>query len=83
MDNHLQNPYANFLRVVRVWNYLTLLKRAGQLHGIDQILLYRPAGNLLVWCPACPESGFNSDMNCPKTPPTVSIPLLHPGINGS
>ncbi|KAJ7443174.1 hypothetical protein B0H11DRAFT_1881567 [Mycena galericulata] len=62
------NPYANFLRVVRVWNYLTLKKRSGQMHGIDQLLPYRPAGNLLVWCPACPEPGFNSDPNCPKTP---------------
>ncbi|KAJ7857939.1 hypothetical protein B0H14DRAFT_3135672 [Mycena olivaceomarginata] len=62
------NPYANFRRVVRVWNYLTLKKRAGQMHGIDRLLPHRPAGNLLVWCPACPEPGFNSDPNCPKTP---------------
>ncbi|KAJ7069033.1 hypothetical protein B0H15DRAFT_925884 [Mycena belliarum] len=64
----IPNPYANFLRVVRLWNYLTLLKRSGQLHGIDLFLPHRPAGNLLVWCPACPEPGFNSDPNCPKTP---------------
>ncbi|KAK6984264.1 hypothetical protein R3P38DRAFT_3332856 [Favolaschia claudopus] len=62
------NPYAAFLRVVRVFNYLTLVKRAGQLHGIDTLLSHRPNGNLLVWCPACPEPGFNSDPNCPKTP---------------
>ncbi|KAJ7721362.1 hypothetical protein B0H16DRAFT_1335380, partial [Mycena metata] len=62
------NPYANFLRVVHVWNYLTLLKRCGQMHGIDELLPHRPAGNLLVWCPACPEPGFNSDPNCPTTP---------------
>ncbi|KAF8195333.1 hypothetical protein K438DRAFT_1587318, partial [Mycena galopus ATCC 62051] len=62
------NPYANFLRVVRVWNYVTLKKRAGQMHGIDRLLPHCPAGNLLVWCPACPEPGFNSDPNCPKTP---------------
>ncbi|KAK6997020.1 CxC2 domain-containing protein [Favolaschia claudopus] len=64
----IPNPYAAFLRVVRVFNYLTLVKRSGQLHGIDRILSHRPAGNLLVWCPACPEPGFNSDLNCPKTP---------------
>ncbi|KAJ7805035.1 hypothetical protein B0H13DRAFT_1469950, partial [Mycena leptocephala] len=62
------NPYAAFVRVVRVFNYLTLLKRTGQLHGIDGVLSHRPTGNLLVWCPACPEPGFNSDLNCPKTP---------------
>ncbi|KAJ6558995.1 hypothetical protein B0H10DRAFT_1807431 [Mycena sp. CBHHK59/15] len=62
------SPYAAFLRVVRVFNYLTLKKRTGQLHGIDAFLPHRPSGNLIVWCPACPEPGFNSDPNCPKTP---------------
>ncbi|KAJ7714457.1 hypothetical protein B0H14DRAFT_2546347 [Mycena olivaceomarginata] len=62
------NPYAAFLRVVRVFNFLTLRKRSGQFHGIDDVLSHRPAGNLLVWCPACPEPAFNSDPNCPKTP---------------
>ncbi|KAJ7460506.1 hypothetical protein B0H11DRAFT_1923908 [Mycena galericulata] len=62
------NPYAAFLRVVRVFNFLTLKKRTGQFHGIDAVLPHRPSGNLLVWCPACPEPGFNSDPNCPKTP---------------
>ncbi|KAJ7127477.1 hypothetical protein C8R46DRAFT_1235584 [Mycena filopes] len=62
------NPYAAFLCVVRVFNYLTLKKRAGQFHGIDAMLPHRPSGNLLVWCPACPEPGLNSDPNCPKTP---------------
>ncbi|KAJ6470132.1 hypothetical protein C8R47DRAFT_1222765 [Mycena vitilis] len=64
----IANPYAAFLRVVRVFNYLTLKKRTGQFHGIDAVLSHRPHGNLLVWCPACPEPGFNSDPNCPKTP---------------
>lgn len=63
-----QNPYAAFLRVIRVFNFLTLKKRTGQFHGIDDVLSHRPAGNLLVWCPACPEPGFNSDPNCPETP---------------
>ncbi|KAJ6613667.1 hypothetical protein B0H10DRAFT_1804959, partial [Mycena sp. CBHHK59/15] len=54
------NPYANFLRVVRVWNHLMLKKRAGQMHYIDGLLPHRPPSNLLVWCPGCPEAGFNS-----------------------
>ncbi|KAJ7854814.1 hypothetical protein B0H14DRAFT_2260600, partial [Mycena olivaceomarginata] len=53
------NPYAAFLRVVRVFNLLTLRKRTGQLHAIDAMLSHCPKGNLLVWCPACPEPGFN------------------------
>ncbi|KAJ7936326.1 hypothetical protein B0H13DRAFT_1853393 [Mycena leptocephala] len=66
--NNTQNPYSAFLRVVRVFNFLTLQKRTGQLNGIDTILAHRPNGNLIVWCPACPEPAFNSDPNCPKTP---------------
>ncbi|KAJ6622212.1 hypothetical protein B0H10DRAFT_2343049 [Mycena sp. CBHHK59/15] len=62
------NPYANFLHVVLVWNHLTLKKRAGQMHYIDGLLPHQPPGNLLVWCLGCPEAGFNSDPNCPKTP---------------
>ncbi|KAJ7051625.1 hypothetical protein C8F01DRAFT_1066754 [Mycena amicta] len=62
------NPYAAFLRVVRVYNFLTLKKRTGQLHDIDSVLGHRPSGNLLVWCPACPEPGFNSDPICVSTP---------------
>ncbi|KAJ7113877.1 hypothetical protein C8R44DRAFT_630668 [Mycena epipterygia] len=70
------NPYSAFLRVVRVFNFLTLKKRTGQLHGIDAVIPHRPSGNLIVWCPACPEPGFNSDSNCPKTPHHLrSVPL--------
>ncbi|KAF7327107.1 CxC2 domain-containing protein [Mycena kentingensis (nom. inval.)] len=61
-------PYESFLRIIRLFNHLTLRKRAGQLHNIDQQLGHRPPGNVRVWCPACPEPGFNSDPNCPKTP---------------
>ncbi|KAJ6490891.1 hypothetical protein C8R45DRAFT_901278 [Mycena sanguinolenta] len=64
----VQNPYENFLRASRVFNYLTLKKRCGQMHGIDQVLPHRPSENLLVWCPGCPEAGVNSDPNCPHTP---------------
>ncbi|KAJ6591946.1 hypothetical protein B0H10DRAFT_1925030 [Mycena sp. CBHHK59/15] len=64
----IPNPYAAFLRVVRVFNFLTLKKQTGQLHRIDAVIPHRPSSNLLVWCPACPEPGFNSDPNCPKTP---------------
>ncbi|KAJ6603168.1 hypothetical protein B0H10DRAFT_2195843 [Mycena sp. CBHHK59/15] len=55
------NPSANFLCVVRVWNHLMLKKRAGQMHYINGLLPHRPPGNLLEWCPGCPEAGFNSD----------------------
>jgi hypothetical protein len=34
-------------------------KRMGHAHGIDRFLPNRPAGNLVLYCPACPEPGFN------------------------
>jgi hypothetical protein len=54
-----QNPYVNFLRIIHIWYYLTMKKRLGQAHGIDQLLPHRPDGNLVVYCPACPKPGFN------------------------
>ncbi|KAJ7939584.1 hypothetical protein B0H13DRAFT_1587010, partial [Mycena leptocephala] len=77
------NPYTAFLRVVRVFNYLTLKKRCGQLHGIDILIPHRPAGNLLVWCPACPEPGFNSDPNCPTTPVHLRQVYLQRTLDGN
>ncbi|KAJ7244515.1 hypothetical protein C8J57DRAFT_1476804 [Mycena rebaudengoi] len=66
--NKIPDPYESFLRVIRIFNFLTMKKRSGRLHGIDSVLSHRPSGNLLVWCPGCPEPGFNSDPNCLKTP---------------
>ncbi|KAK6992405.1 hypothetical protein R3P38DRAFT_2570469 [Favolaschia claudopus] len=64
------DPYSNFLRSIRFWDYLTMLKRLGQMHGIDRLLPHRPEGNLVLYCPACPEPGFNSEPNASsvKTP---------------
>jgi hypothetical protein len=42
-------------------------KRLGQAHGIDKLMPRRPAGNLVLYCPACPEPGFN--MGLDKAPP--------------
>ena len=53
-------------------------KRSGQFHGIDAVLSHRPAGNLLVWCPACPEPGLNSDPNCPETPAHLRYVFFFP-----
>jgi hypothetical protein len=44
-----------------MWGYLTTLKRTGQAHEIDKILTYRPTGNTVLYCPSCPEPGFNMD----------------------
>ncbi|KAF7349823.1 CxC2 domain-containing protein [Mycena venus] len=68
---NVPDPYANFLRLIRVWDYLTLLKRSGQMHGIDLLLPHRPEGNLVLYCPACPEPGFNTDPSWSETPESL------------
>ncbi|KAK7035593.1 hypothetical protein R3P38DRAFT_3183388 [Favolaschia claudopus] len=53
--------YENFIRIVRVWAVLALVKRMGQEHGIDAMFPHRPEGNVVLYCPSCPEPGFNMD----------------------
>ncbi|KAJ7710854.1 hypothetical protein B0H17DRAFT_914216 [Mycena rosella] len=60
--------YENFIRTSRMWGVLTMKKRLGQVHGIDNVLLHRPKGNLVLYCPSCQEPGFNSDKNMPPLP---------------
>ncbi|KIJ23839.1 hypothetical protein M422DRAFT_85668, partial [Sphaerobolus stellatus SS14] len=58
-----KSKYNEFLRVSRVWNHLSTLKRSGQLHGIDKLLPHRTSGSTAVRCPACPEEHFNLASN--------------------
>jgi hypothetical protein len=62
----VQDPYPQFLRVVRVWRVLTMEKRSGQAHGIDDVLTQQPPGCLLVRCPACPRPFFNMEPDWEK-----------------
>ncbi|KAF8185780.1 hypothetical protein K438DRAFT_1765569 [Mycena galopus ATCC 62051] len=54
--------YREFLFACRIWRYLTLQRRTGQAHGIDELVPHRHAASLAVRCPACPEVSFN--MSC-------------------
>jgi hypothetical protein len=47
---------------------MVLDMRLGQAFGIDRILTGRPQGNLVVYCPVCPELGVNVKMGQRKTP---------------
>ncbi|KAF8174422.1 hypothetical protein K438DRAFT_2023128 [Mycena galopus ATCC 62051] len=51
--------YREFLFACRIWRYLTLQRRTGQAHGIDEFVAHRRAASLALQCPACPEVGFN------------------------
>jgi hypothetical protein len=59
----LQDPYKLLLRVARFWEYLTLKKRTGQCHNINQLFPTRPSGSMVLYCPCCPEVGVNVDKN--------------------
>ncbi|KAG2353833.1 hypothetical protein BDR07DRAFT_1454358 [Suillus spraguei] len=54
----IKDRYRVFLRIVRQWRNLTLLKRSGRGHdpaGVDAT----QQGQLAVLCPACPQLGKN------------------------
>lgn len=54
----LQRQYVQFLRVVRWWRHLKMLKRAGRGHD-PQGPNNTPPGGPAVHCPACPQLGSN------------------------
>ena len=57
-----QDPYSQFLRVVRIWRVLTMEKHSGQVHTVDGVTPH-VLGSLLVRCPACPRPLINMDPN--------------------
>ncbi|KAK6985230.1 CxC2 domain-containing protein, partial [Favolaschia claudopus] len=63
--------FDNFIRSSRWWGVLNAQKRAGQAHGIDGFLTHRPKGNTILYCPSCPEPGFNMDNKLLKLPPDL------------
>ncbi|KAJ7025854.1 hypothetical protein C8F04DRAFT_967229 [Mycena alexandri] len=52
------NRYPEFLRMVRQWRHLQMLKRAGIGHALSGVNGTAP-GALAVECPACPRPGVN------------------------
>ncbi|KAJ7279177.1 hypothetical protein C8J57DRAFT_1713062 [Mycena rebaudengoi] len=54
----LQDRYHEFLRMVREWRHLQMLKRAGRIHDPEGILSTEP-GECALLCPACPHPGKN------------------------
>ncbi|KAJ7075083.1 hypothetical protein B0H15DRAFT_806464 [Mycena belliarum] len=63
---NVADTYQNFIRADRLWADLATEKRLGHKHGVDAIFPYRPQGNKIVYCPACPEPGFNMDPKLPR-----------------
>ncbi|KAF8907702.1 hypothetical protein CPB84DRAFT_1744604 [Gymnopilus junonius] len=67
--NEISDLYPQFRVVTQIWTILATTKRLGQAHGIDAVLPHRPPGNLIVYCPVCPEPRFNMLPNWEHTPP--------------
>jgi hypothetical protein len=65
---HLKDQYEAFLRMVREWRHLKMMKLSGRGHdpkGIDETA----AGECAVLCPACPQPGKNipADYDAPSS----------------
>lgn len=59
---------------MRIWRVLRGKIISGQAHGIDKVLIHRPVDNVILWCPACPEPGFN-DLGIVVTRPEMRFVL--------
>lgn len=57
-DSFTQDCYKAFLRTVREWKHLKMLKRAGRGHDATGVMGTKQ-GELVVRCPACPWPGIN------------------------
>ncbi|KAK0476510.1 hypothetical protein IW261DRAFT_1567207 [Armillaria novae-zelandiae] len=71
-DNEFVYDVAVGLLCIRANHIDILLGRLGhlgQLHGIDTVLTHRPPGNLIVFCPVCPEPDFNLEPGWQTTSP--------------
>ncbi|KAF8867839.1 hypothetical protein BD779DRAFT_1463482 [Infundibulicybe gibba] len=75
--------YPAFLRMVREWRHIKLMKRMGRGHdtgGIDNT----PEGSCAVLCPACPHPGKNLPENWQSAPPDKSwLYALFVGIDAN
>lgn len=43
--------------------FLHASRRAGQDHDIDKLITHRRPGSTSIFCPACPDPGFNVPMD--------------------
>lgn len=55
----IQTPTSQFIRIARIWCYLSVQRSSGQHFSIDARRTYRPPGSLANICLACPIPGVN------------------------
>ncbi|KAH0826244.1 hypothetical protein J3R83DRAFT_5708 [Lanmaoa asiatica] len=66
-DNYhaIQDRYEQFLRIIREWRHLKMLKRSGRGHDPAGVQ-HTQEGECCVLCPACPQPGKNLPDNWDK-----------------
>ncbi|KIK34338.1 hypothetical protein CY34DRAFT_98209 [Suillus luteus UH-Slu-Lm8-n1] len=69
--NPIKDRYDSFLRMVREWRHLKMLKRSGRAHDPNGINA-TAEGACAVICPACPQPGKNLPSNWREAPPDKS-----------
>ncbi|SJL02890.1 uncharacterized protein ARMOST_06231 [Armillaria ostoyae] len=54
--------------VFHIWNLMKAEQRSGVLHKFEELIKHRCAKNLMVFCPACPEVGWNLEVGSEGIP---------------
>jgi len=70
----MKDRYQEFLRMLRMWHHLYLLKRGGRAHDPTSAEGTAP-GELAVWCPACPYLDINLPANWTSAPKDLEFVL--------
>ncbi|KAL6298965.1 hypothetical protein BKA93DRAFT_830299 [Sparassis latifolia] len=69
----IKNRYREFNIISRIWRHLTMMKRAGNFHGL--VLPNRDPQSLTVPCFTCPWPGMNMPRDWKDTP--TSLAYIH------
>ncbi|KAJ7824915.1 hypothetical protein B0H13DRAFT_2241284 [Mycena leptocephala] len=56
---NIKDRYKSFMRMMREWRHLVMLKRAGRGNDGKRKVAETLPGELAVTCPACPQPGIN------------------------
>ncbi|KAE9386055.1 hypothetical protein BT96DRAFT_1006454 [Gymnopus androsaceus JB14] len=66
---NVPDPYKQYMFVTHIWPLLEAKKRFGRLHGdgMNELFPRHPKGNLMLYCPACPELDVNMESGWERT----------------
>ncbi|KAL0568932.1 hypothetical protein V5O48_013043 [Marasmius crinis-equi] len=64
----VQDPYKPLLRVTNIWRRLTADKWNGRAFQLYKAFPNRKPNSIVIFCPACPEHGFNTEARWELTP---------------